>query len=91
MNWDDLRYFLAVVAAGSLSGAASQLGVNTTTVLRRVASLEGDLGARLFDRERTGYKVTAAGERLLRALEPVDQRLSSLARDFAASGAGSEG
>lgn len=91
MNWDDLRYFLAVAAAGSLSGAASQLGVNTTTVLRRVASLEEDLDARLFDRERTGYKVTAAGERLLHALEPVDQRLSSLSRDFAASGAGSEG
>ncbi|MAN63760.1 MAG: hypothetical protein CMI60_17640 [Parvibaculum sp.] len=91
MNWDDLRYFLAVSAAGSLSGAAAQLGVNTTTVLRRVASLEEDLDARLFDRERTGYKVTAAGERLLQSLEPVDQRLSSLARDFAASGAGSEG
>jgi len=91
MNWDDLRYFLAVAAAGSLSGAATQLGVNTTTVLRRVASLEEDLDARLFDRERTGYKVTPAGERLLQALEPVDQRLSSLSRDFAASGAESEG
>lgn len=91
MNWDDLRYFLAVAAAGSLSGAANQLGVNTTTVLRRVASLEEDLDARLFDRERTGYKVTAAGERLLSALEPVDQRLSSLTRDFAASSGGSEG
>ena len=91
MNWDDLRYFLAVSAAGSLSGAATQLGVNTTTVLRRVASLEEDLDARLFDRERTGYKVTPAGERLLQALEPVDQRLSSLTRDFAASGAETEG
>lgn len=91
MNWDDLRFFLAVAAAGSLSGAAQQLGVNTTTVLRRVTSLEEDLGSRLFDRERTGYKLTAAGDRLLSALEPVDQRLSSLARDFAASGPGSEG
>ena len=54
MNWDDLRFFLAVAGAGSLSGAGQQLGVNTTTVLRRVASLEDDLGARLFERERTG-------------------------------------
>ena len=91
MNWDDLRYFLAVAAAGSLSGAAQQVGVNTTTVLRRVTSLEEDLNARLFDRERTGYRLTEEGRRLLEALEPVDQRLSSLARDFAASASGSEG
>ncbi|HUD51343.1 LysR family transcriptional regulator [Parvibaculum sp.] len=91
MDWDDLRYFLAVAGAGSLSGAAQQLGVNTTTVLRRVASLEDDLGARLFERERTGYRLTAAGEKLVEALEPVDRRLSALPRDFAASGSGSEG
>lgn len=91
MNWDDLRFFLAVAAAGSLSGAGQQLGVNTTTVLRRVASLEDDLGARLFERERTGYRLTAAGEKLVEALEPVDRRLSALPRDFAAAGEGAEG
>ncbi len=91
MNWDDLRFFLAVAGAGSLSGAGQQLGVNTTTVLRRVASLEEDLGARLFERERTGYRLTAAGEKLVEALEPVDRRLSALPRDFAAAGEGNEG
>jgi DNA-binding transcriptional LysR family regulator len=91
MNWDDLRYFLAVAGAGSLSGAGQQLGVNTTTVLRRVASLEDDLGARLFERERTGYRLTAAGEKLVEALEPVDRRLSALPRDFAATGEGGDG
>ena len=91
MNWDDLRFFLAVAAAGSLSGAGQQLGVNTTTVLRRVASLEDDLGARLFERERTGYRLTTAGEKLVEALEPVDRRLSALPRDFAAAGGGAEG
>ncbi|MEP3289675.1 LysR family transcriptional regulator [Parvibaculum sp.] len=91
MNWDDLRFFLAVAGAGSLSGAGQQLGVNTTTVLRRVASLEDDLGARLFERERTGYRLTAAGEKLVEALEPVDRRLSALPRDFAAAGGGAEG
>ncbi|HCX68535.1 LysR family transcriptional regulator [Parvibaculum sp.] len=91
MNWDDLRFFLAVAGAGSLSGAGQQLGVNTTTVLRRVASLEEDLGARLFERERTGYRLTAAGEKLVETLEPVDRRLSALPRDFAAAGEGAEG
>ncbi|MFZ3033071.1 MAG: LysR family transcriptional regulator [Parvibaculum sp.] len=91
MNWDDLRFFLAVAGAGSLSGAGQQLGVNTTTVLRRVASLEEDLGARLFERERTGYRLTAAGEKLVEALEPVDRRLSALPRDFAATGEGNDG
>lgn len=91
MNWDDLRFFLAVAGAGSLSGAGQQLGVNTTTVLRRVASLEDDLGARLFERERTGYRLTAAGEKLVEALEPVDRRLSALPRDFAANGEGNDG
>jgi len=91
MNWDDLRFFLAVAGAGSLSGAGQQLGVNTTTVLRRVASLEEDLGSRLFERERTGYRLTAAGEKLVEALEPVDRRLSALPRDFAATGEGNDG
>ncbi len=84
LNWDDLRFFLAVAEAGSLSAASSLLKVNTTTVLRRVASLEEALGARLFDRSRSGYRLTPRGERLLTQLAPVDQRLSALARDFVA-------
>lgn len=84
LNWDDLRFFLAVAEAGSLSAASSLLKVNTTTVLRRVASLEDALGARLFDRSRSGYRLTPRGERLLAQLAPVDQRLSALARDFVA-------
>ena len=85
LDWDDLRYFLAVVAAGSLSAAARALYVNTTTVLRRIASLERVLGARLFQRTRTGYHLTRDGARLLESLEPVDKHLSSLARDFHAA------
>ena len=58
LDWDDLRFFLAVAAAGSLSAAARELGVNTTTVLRRIASLEEALQARLFERLRSGYALT---------------------------------
>jgi len=84
LDWDDLRFFLAVAAAGSLSAAARELSVNTTTVLRRIASLEEALQARLFERLRSGYALTQEGTRLMETLEPVDQRLTSLSRDFQA-------
>jgi len=84
LDWDDLRFFLAVAAAGSLSAASRELEVNTTTVLRRIAALETALDSRLFERLRSGYSLTAEGARLLKTLEPVDQGLSSLARDFKA-------
>jgi DNA-binding transcriptional LysR family regulator len=61
LDWSDLRYALAVGHAGSLAGAARQLGVNHTTVLRRLDALEERLGARLFERHRNGYQPTEAG------------------------------
>lgn len=61
MDWSDLRFALAVGTTGSLAGAARQLGVNHTTVLRRLDALEATLGARLFERSRTGYVPTEAG------------------------------
>src|SRR5210317_1395216 len=74
MDWDDLRFFLAVASAGSLSAAARALNVNTTTVLRRIANLEQALDARLFERLRSGYELTPDGTRLLETLGPVGQR-----------------
>ena len=71
LDWDDLRYFLAVAATGSLSAAARELNVNTTTVLRRIGNLEEALDARLFERLRSGYALTQDGTRLLQSLEPV--------------------
>ncbi|MEG9861494.1 MAG: LysR family transcriptional regulator [Parvularculales bacterium] len=91
MDWNDLRYFMAVAAAGSLSAAAQNLRVNTTTVLRRVGRLESLLDQRLFERARSGYHLTAAGQRLVEALDPVEQRLNALERDVLAGGSGSEG
>ena len=86
LDWEVLRFFLAVAAAGSLSAAARELNVNTTTVLRRIGNLEDALDARLFERLRSGYALTQAGTRLLQSLEPVDNSLSSLQRDFRAAG-----
>ena len=50
MNWDDLRFVLALAKAGSLLRAAQELKVNHTTVARRIESVEADLGVRLFTR-----------------------------------------
>lgn len=65
LDWSDLRFALAVGHTGSLAGAARQLNVNHTTVLRRLDALEARLGARLFDRSRTGYLPTEAGRVVL--------------------------
>jgi DNA-binding transcriptional LysR family regulator len=91
LDWDDLRFFLAVATAGSLSAAARDLRVNTTTVLRRIANLEEALSSRLFDRLRSGYTLTPDGARLMESLAPVDQKLSSLQRDFQSDSDGSKG
>jgi molybdate transport repressor ModE-like protein len=55
MNWDDMRFFLALSREGSISAAGRSLGVNHTTVARRIAALEEVLGTRLFDRLPDGY------------------------------------
>lgn len=64
MNWDDLRFFLALSREGSLSGAGRVLAVKHTTVARRIAALEDQMGSRLFDRLPSGYKMTQAAENL---------------------------
>ena len=54
LDWDHLRYFVAVVKAGTVIGAARHLGVSHATVLRNVSRLEAFLGIRLFDRVQSG-------------------------------------
>lgn len=81
-DWDDLRYFLAVGRTGSLSRAAAQLGVNHSTVLRRLASLEQRLGVRLFERLPSGYVPSAAGEDLRARLDPVVEQIESAQRQL---------
>jgi DNA-binding transcriptional LysR family regulator len=92
LDWDDLRFFLAVSARGSISGAAKFLNVNHSTVLRRLASLEKRLGARLFDRLPNGYELTAQGEELRNRLRRVSEQIESAqrslgGRDLSLSGA----
>lgn len=65
MQWDDVRYFLALAREGSLSAGARALGVEHSTISRRVGQLEAALGLRLFDRLPRGWQLTQEGESLL--------------------------
>lgn len=79
-DWDDFRVFLAVGQAGSLSGAARQLGVNHSTVLRRLGALEARMAVRLFDRLPAGYAMTLAGEALHERLQGVGEQIDAAQR-----------
>lgn len=72
-NWDDLRYFLRVVETGSYSQAAKQLGVNHSTVSRRIQALEAAHGVRLLERTQSGYQMTDAGASILEICQQVEQ------------------
>lgn len=80
IDWEDLRYVLAVAEASSLAAAARALGVNHTTVLRRVNAFEERLGLRLFDRLPTGYALTAGGEELLGSARQMAEVVTGLER-----------
>jgi len=64
MNWDDLRFFLALARERSVSGAGRALGVKHTTVARRIRALEERIGTRLFDHLPNGYAMTQAAENM---------------------------
>lgn len=82
MNWNDLPTFLAIAEHGSLAGAARALGVNHSTVFRRLNALEADLEARLFDRFPEGYLLTPSGERLRELASAADAAVQQIEREI---------
>ncbi|MBS3785514.1 MAG: LysR family transcriptional regulator [Gammaproteobacteria bacterium] len=72
-HWDDLRMFLAVARAESLSTAGTRLKKDPATISRRMQRLEGNLGVRLFNRSPQGYLLTEPGQRLLQHAEAMEQ------------------
>jgi DNA-binding transcriptional LysR family regulator len=80
LDWDGLRYFRALAAARTLTGAAQRLRVQHTTVARRIDQLEHTLGARLFLRNPRGYVLTSVGETLLESVEAINARIDDVAR-----------
>lgn len=79
-SWDDFRYFLAVVNHGSFSVAAKALGVNHSTVSRRIQALEERHGVRLLERTRSGYHTTEAGASIVEVLEEANEQLLKASR-----------
>ena len=75
MNWDDLKVLLALSRQGSTRKAAATLGVSNTTVMRRLESLEEQLGGRLFDRTPDGFRATSLADQLLPAAREVEEML----------------
>ena len=73
LDWNDLRYFLAVARGGSTLSAGKTLRVSQTTVARRIAALEEALGLKLFDRKQAGYALTPAGEDLVGRASHVEE------------------
>lgn len=76
---DDLSYFLQVARQQRLTLAGHALGVNHTTVGRRIARLEQELGSRLFDRRSSGWTLTEVGERLMSHAETIEDALAAAA------------
>jgi len=91
LAWDDLKYFLAFARAGGMQAAAKSLGVNQSTVQRRITELEERVGRRLVERHLGGYRLTTLGEELRPAAEGVETAVAAFQRDLAARDKGLTG
>ena len=78
MNWDHLQYFLALAKDGRLVVAARSLGVNHTTVSRRIQALEREMGVQLFIRNNLGFELTEAGVQLQDIAHKVERQIHGI-------------
>lgn len=90
-DWNDVRFFMAVANAGKLSGAAQALGVDPSTVFRKLNKLEDGLGSRLFERHKQGYRLTAAGRTFMTHAERMTDELGKLNLSLAGQDVRAEG
>ena len=91
IDWDDLHSFLAVARHGSLSAAARALGVQQTTMGRRLAGLEDRAGVRLLQKTPRGYTLTSAGEAILGNVERIESETLAIERRITGRDARLEG
>jgi DNA-binding transcriptional LysR family regulator len=78
-DWNDLRHFLAVARSGSTIAAARELGVNQSTVHRRLAELERAIGGELFARTPTGYRLNDFGQSMIAQARDVEHAITMFA------------
>ena len=83
LSWDDLRVVAAVAEAGSLPAAAGRLGLDHSTVFRRLGRIEAALGLALFERRREGYAATPAGEEVVALARRLDEDVTAVTRRLA--------
>ena len=86
LDWNDLRYFLAVAREGSTLAAGRAMRTSQTTVARRIAALEGALGFPLFEKRQAGYTLTPAGEDLLDQAQQVERSADAFTEAATAHG-----
>jgi DNA-binding transcriptional LysR family regulator len=83
LAWDDLRLIKSIAEVRNLPTAAELLGVNHSTVFRRLGQLEEALGTKVFERHRTGYTLTSVGEEMVAVAQKVDDEITALTRKLA--------
>lgn len=80
MDWNSLKVFLSIARCGSLSGAANDLGVNHTTVFRRLNAFETEIGGPLFQRINNRYELTTLGDELLGLAQNIESSFNGIDR-----------
>lgn len=85
MNWDDLRYVLAVCRTGTLAAAARTMKVDATTVGRRINAIETELNARLFERTASGHVPTVSGHAAIAHAEAIEKATLALVQQIEGS------
>jgi DNA-binding transcriptional LysR family regulator len=83
LAWDDFRLIDAVAGTRNLPAAAARLGMDHSTVFRRLKAIEAVLGQPLFERHRTGYTLTPAGEEVAALAARVDEDITAVTRRLA--------
>jgi len=83
LAWDDLRLIKSIAEVRNLPAAAELLGVNHSTVFRRLGQLEEAMGSKLFERHRAGYTLTPVGEEMVALAQKVDEDITAFMRKLA--------